>query len=279
MMLRLVVGATLALVGPGAASAAPSWCGSDGLSLSERMICADEVLSRLELEASEAYEAARYVGPNLHQERWLAERDRCGMEVSCLEAAYRSRIAELRAVADGPGAGVGEVPPVGSVAEPILAPRTVAIPEPPIPSEEPSLEVPVTSGLPAPPDDFQGTPQVEPDEVPPPDRAPPPLPDQPSGRLAEGEMFPIINGMVPRPWCGAGRLNPTERTICADGDLSRLDALLELVYGRRTARDDDRAQMAWLRSERDACGTDPLCISRAYTARIVQLDDEAGQGG
>src|ERR687896_15271 len=71
-----------------------------------------------------------------------------------------------------------------------------------------------------------------------------------------------LDSMMPRPWCSAERLNPTERSICADRDLSRLDALLELVYGRTTARDDDDAQLAWLRSERDACGTDSLCIAR-----------------
>ena len=40
-----------------------------------------------------------------------------------------------------------------------------------------------------------------------------------------------LDNMMPRPWCNADRLNPTERSICADRDLSRLDALLELVYG------------------------------------------------
>ena len=83
-----------------------------------------------------------------------------------------------------------------------------------------------------------------------------------------------LDSMMPRPWCNAERLNPTERSICADRDLSRLDALLELVYGRTTARDDDAAQLAWLRSERDACGTDSVCIARAYSARIDQLDSE-----
>ena len=83
-----------------------------------------------------------------------------------------------------------------------------------------------------------------------------------------------LDSMMPRPWCNAERLNPTEQSICADRDLSRLDALLELVYGRTTARDDDAAQLAWLRSERDACGTDGVCIARAYSARIGELDSE-----
>jgi len=83
-----------------------------------------------------------------------------------------------------------------------------------------------------------------------------------------------LDSMVPRPWCNADRLNPTERLICADRDLSRLDALLDLAYGRTTAREDDAAQLVWLRSERDACGTDSICIARAYSARIGQLESE-----
>ena len=92
---------------------------------------------------------------------------------------------------------------------------------------------------------------------------------------APADALAQLDSMVPRPWCNAERLNPTEQSICADGDLSRLDALLELVYGRTTARDDDAAQLAWLRSERDACGTDVACIAGAYTARIGELDSEA----
>lgn len=83
---------------------------------------------------------------------------------------------------------------------------------------------------------------------------------------------PQIEEMTPRPWCDARRLNSTEETICADRDLSRLDALLKLVYGRTNARDNDEAELAWLRSERDACGTNILCIAGAYADRIAALD-------
>lgn len=89
---------------------------------------------------------------------------------------------------------------------------------------------------------------------------------------AVADALAQLDSMMPRPWCNAERLNPTERSICADRDLSRLDAFLELVYGRTTARDDDNAQLAWLRSERDACGTESVCIARAYSARIGELD-------
>lgn len=91
-------------------------------------------------------------------------------------------------------------------------------------------------------------------------------------RSAAPDMLDQLDSMTPRPWCSAERLNPTERSICADHNLLRFDALLELVYGQTIAHDD--AQLAWLRFERDACGTDSLCIARAYSARIGRLDNE-----
>jgi hypothetical protein len=89
-------------------------------------------------------------------------------------------------------------------------------------------------------------------------------------RSAVADVLAQLDSMMPRPWCNAEHLNPTERSICTDRDLSRLDALLEVVYGRSTAHDD--VQLTWLRSERDACGTDRVCIARAYSARISQLE-------
>lgn len=74
-----------------------------------------------------------------------------------------------------------------------------------------------------------------------------------------------------RPWCGGSRLNPTERAICADETLSDMDAALEAVYGRVTARDGDRGQLNWLRGDRDACGANVDCIASAYLRRIVIL--------
>ena len=93
-------------------------------------------------------------------------------------------------------------------------------------------------------------------------------------KSAVAKELALLDSMMPRPWCNAERLNPTERSVCADRNLSRLDALLELVYGRSTARDEDVAQLGWLRSERDACGTDRVCIARTYSGRIGQLDGE-----
>ena len=81
-----------------------------------------------------------------------------------------------------------------------------------------------------------------------------------------------------RPWCSASRLNTTERAICSDGLLADLDAALEAVYGRLTARDNDRSQQEWLRGERDSCGADPDCIAAAYLRRIVVLGGRLREG-
>lgn len=96
-----------------------------------------------------------------------------------------------------------------------------------------------------------------------PDRAPQPATGGP----------PDIDDMLPRPWCDAGALNPTERTICADKQLSRLDAILEYAYGRETARQGDASQVEWLRDERDRCDTQRLCIALAYSVRLGSLSE------
>lgn len=73
-----------------------------------------------------------------------------------------------------------------------------------------------------------------------------------------------------RPWCD-GTLNATEEVICRTPRLADMDAALGAVYGAAKAADDDRAQMSWLRQERDDCGTDAQCIGLAYLERIVEL--------
>lgn len=81
----------------------------------------------------------------------------------------------------------------------------------------------------------------------------------------------------PRRWSDAGRRNPTGQTICNNEGLSRLDAMLEQVYGRARASNEDAEQITWLRDQRDACGRDPLCIAFAYTDRIDELDAPLAQ--
>lgn len=74
-----------------------------------------------------------------------------------------------------------------------------------------------------------------------------------------------------RPWCGAAWLNPTEATICSDDTLADLDAAMEAVYGALRADPGDQSQIAWLREDRDGCGTDISCISASYLRRIIVL--------
>jgi uncharacterized protein len=215
MLATLLLGLALALAPPAAASvASPPWCGAAELTDAERMICVDDILSRLDLELNEVHAAARRVAGDLDQRAWLAERDRCGARVLCLEESYRARIAELRAIAWPQEATArGDGRPVDEARD-----------------EDEALDA-----------------------------------------MAAGAASAFFDGLTPRPWCAARRLNPTERTICDDRALGRLDALLDLAYGRAAARDRDRAQLRWLRGERDACGTDRLCIGRAYATRIERL--------
>jgi uncharacterized protein len=207
----------------------PSWCSATTLNASERTICADDNLGRLDRQLNEAYREALRVAPDLDQRDWLVERNRCGRRLTCLKDAYRSRITELWAVAAGWPAQAGG----DALRQAGQAPDHVQVPETGEGAQPPSEEA--LGGL-------------------------------LSRRMAQG-----LDEMMPRSWCNAARLNPTERTICGHRDLSRLDALLELVYGRAAARSEDRAQVDWLRLERDACGTDHLCIAQAYAARIGQL--------
>jgi uncharacterized protein len=230
-----VVGAlvfTLAVSSP-ALAATPSWCSAVALNPSERTICADAVLSRLDLQINEAYREAQRVAPDVDQRDWLDERNRCGAGLTCLEEAYRSRIAELWAIAaEGPPRAGGDARRQGSG----QARDRVQVPE----TED--MSDPATAAL-----------------------------GETQGGVMSRRMSQALDEMTPRPWCAARRLNPTEQVICGHQDLSRLDALLELVYGNTAARAEDRDQIDWLRLERDACGTDHLCIAQAYAARIGQL--------
>ena len=195
--------AALALLALPAAAPAQSWCGSEGLTPTERTICDDVILSRLDRRLTELYtaEGAGRAGLSLAQRDWLRRRNACGTDVVCIEMAYRDRIRRL---------------------EPRRPARRDDLPMAQIPRH------PDETGAPA-----------------------------PSGGLL-------------RPWCG-GTLNRTERVICRTPRLADMDAALGAVYGSVKAADGDRAQMAWLRQERDGCGTDPQCIGQAYLERIVEL--------
>ena len=73
-----------------------------------------------------------------------------------------------------------------------------------------------------------------------------------------------------RPWCGAARLNPAERTICGSDTLANLDAAMQAVYGALRAAPGDGSQNAWL-LRRNECGADEACIAAAYLRRIGEL--------
>lgn len=239
-----------------AAALTPGWCSSEALNESERVICASDVLGRLDHELNEVYAAATRAGEVPDQASWLAERNACGFDANCLSASYRTRIAELRDYAQAARApdarrdrssGAGEISvaplPRSGSSEPWLQRLEERLSEQSLGSRS------------------EDAPAVQDDTS--------------LGAALDGLRG--LDAMVPRPWCDAGRLNRTERTICENEGLSRLDALLEQVYGRARARDHDAEQIQWLRNQRDTCGNDPLCIAFAYTKRIEELNAPLAQ--
>lgn len=74
-------------------ASAQSWCGSSSLNATERAICSDPILGDLDIEMGALY--ARNKLPD--QRDWLRTRNACGGDIFCIEAAYRSRIAVMRA--------------------------------------------------------------------------------------------------------------------------------------------------------------------------------------
>src|SRR5436190_4809443 len=71
---------------------------------------------------------------------------------------------------------------------------------------------------------------------------------------------------------------PTEKQICADPVLSRLDEQLDDAYRTAQHRAESRptlrdAQRQWLATRRDTC-KDSACLRKAYLDRIDALLDE-----
>ena len=67
----------------------------------------------------------------------------------------------------------------------------------------------------------------------------------------------------------------TEKLICADGELGKLDATLTKLYAKTLISSGDPDAIAsverdWLKTERNKCGTTD-CLKLAYHARIKQL--------
>ena len=97
-------------------------------------------------------------------------------------------------------------------------------------------------------------------------------------------LFPLAAALFAPPAAAASfdckkAATPTEKAICADPILSRLDEQLDDAYrvaqkraSSRTALRD--AQRQWLATRRDVC-RDAACLRAAYQARIDALLDES----
>lgn len=81
-------------------------------------------------------------------------------------------------------------------------------------------------------------------------------------------------------WCrGAATLNATERAICDNYELGRLDLQLNEAFGtaRAQGRTSNSEQSNWRTGVRDSCGLNPVCVAQVTSARIAILQDVAYQ--
>ena len=87
------------------AQSGPSFDCAKASTRSERAICGDARLARLDLDLSRAYAAAVAANPDIRdqQRRWLQVRDSCGQIVGCLASQMQRRIAELQELAANGG--------------------------------------------------------------------------------------------------------------------------------------------------------------------------------
>ncbi|MCA8299569.1 lysozyme inhibitor LprI family protein [Burkholderia sp. AU30198] len=70
--------------------------------------------------------------------------------------------------------------------------------------------------------------------------------------------------------------SPTEKTICADAPLSKLDGELAAAWKKALAKGGDTAalkaaQLKWLK-QRDQCGGDEQCLGDRYRERLASLN-------
>jgi uncharacterized protein len=77
----------------------------------------------------------------------------------------------------------------------------------------------------------------------------------------------------------SGSLTPTERAICSDDVLAKLDQELAAAYkqviadaSKKDRIKDIKSERAWL-DVRSGCGTDWACIKNEYELRIRQLNE------
>lgn len=99
MRVRSVAAAVLLTLLPAAAHAAGFDC-AKAASPTEKTICADAALSKLDGDLAAAWKQALAKGGDTAalkaaQVKWLKQRDRCGADESCLGDRYRERLASL----------------------------------------------------------------------------------------------------------------------------------------------------------------------------------------
>lgn len=85
------------------------------------------------------------------------------------------------------------------------------------------------------------------------------------------ESGDVVKKYNPSFNCG-GNLSATESSICGSENLSALDVALSAAYQKRRALPGEAdKQMKWLKTKRDACGSDGDCILQAMKLRIIEL--------
>ena len=89
-----LVFALISLASPGFAQ---SWCVGTLQNITEKTICADEILGTLDDEMTALYHRLNVPGLTREQKAWVLRRNRCGGDIYCIEQTYDQRIAELRA--------------------------------------------------------------------------------------------------------------------------------------------------------------------------------------
>jgi hypothetical protein len=74
----------------------PSWCRSEHLNTTERTICTNENLSKLDFDLAKVYHSSKAKSHDLNQKDWLKRRNDCKDNVNCLQNMYQTRIKQLQ---------------------------------------------------------------------------------------------------------------------------------------------------------------------------------------
>ncbi|WP_071672575.1 lysozyme inhibitor LprI family protein [Nioella nitratireducens] len=75
----------------------PAWCADGALNPTEQTICASPELGQMDRYMGDLYNQVRsYPGVATDQRNWLAARNACRADHTCIRAAYESRISGLQ---------------------------------------------------------------------------------------------------------------------------------------------------------------------------------------